>query len=189
MKRFLVSALFVLPFYKSRGQQVDTTSIVIDKVVQPAQTVRFEAKEAVVKDALTAMIKSNDGKSRKSGGFLIGKGVKMQELSDQRLTVYYKVERDRKNSIVTMAVQQPDGRFASDSTDATLQQKANIYLTSLQHRVLLQQKNQEIAELQESIGKLSKSMKKNKRAQEKDDAQKLKRMRELEQRLSDLNSN
>ena len=172
------------------AQQVTKSTVTIDKQPQAAQTVRFQETESVVEDAIENIIKKNNGKVKKSRGYIIGRKVKMNELSDQKLDVYFKLDAEgrRKNqtSIVSMAIKQPDGKFASDSSNNELQQRGAVYLTGFQQRVLLYKKDTEIAALQAELKKLNKTLANDKKDHQSNLDKKMKHMKDIETRLSAL---
>jgi hypothetical protein len=194
MKRTLLAfGIVIAGFQGIHAQQVTKTTVTIDKVPQTAQTVSFQEQETVVEDAIESIIKKNDGKVKTSKGYIIGRKVKMNELSDQKLDVYFKVDAEgrKKNqtSIVSMAVKQADGTFASDSSNADLQLRANIFLTGFQQRVLVYKKDTEIAELQATLKKLNKSLANDKKDHQDNMTKKMKQMKEIETKLSALTGN
>ncbi len=177
-------------FQTISAQQVSKTTVEIDKTQQSAQTVSFQEQEDVVKDAIESIIKKNDGKVKRSKGYILGKNVRMSELSDQKLNLYFKLDaegrRKSQTSTVTMAIQQADGKYASDSSNADLQQRGNVFLTGFQQRVLVYKKDTEIAELQASLKKLNKDLADDKKDSQKNLDKKMKKMKEIESRLSSL---
>jgi hypothetical protein len=194
MKRTLLAfGIVIAGFQGIHAQQVTKTTVTIDKVPQTAQTVSFQEQETVVEDAIESIIKKNDGKVKTSKGYIIGRKVKMNELSDQKLDVYFKVDAEgrKKNqtSIVSMAVKQADGTFVSDSSNADLQLRANIFLTGFQQRVLVYKKDTEIAELQATLKKLNKSLANDKKDHQDNMTKKMKQMKEIETKLSALTGN
>jgi hypothetical protein len=194
MKRTLLAfGIVIAGFQGIHAQQVTKTTVTIDKVPQTAQTVSFQEQETVVEDAIESIIKKNDGKVKTSKGYIIGRKVKMNELSDQKLDVYFKVDAEgrKKNqtSIVSMAVKQTDGTFVSDSSNADLQLRANIFLTGFQQRVLVYKKDTEIAELQATLKKLNKSLANDKKDHQDNMTKKMKQMKEIETKLSALTGN
>lgn len=193
MKTILASFIFIAGIHTGFAQQVTKATVEIDKQPQAAQAVTFQEQESSVEDAIESIIKKNDGKVKKSKGYIIGRRVKMNELSDQKLELYFKVDAEgrKKNqmSTVTFAVKPQDGPFASDSNNTDLQQKAAMFLTGFQQRVLLYKKDIEIAELQASLKDLTKTMSQDRKANQKDMDKKVKKMKEIEARLSALNSN
>jgi hypothetical protein len=193
MKRILASFAIAMVVTNGFAQQVQKATVKINKTPQAAQTVSFPEQEDVVKDAIASIVKKSDGKVKKSGGYLIGRKVKISELSDQRLDLYFKVDAEgrKKNqtSTVSLAVKQPDGTFASDSINADLQQKAAAYLTGFQQRVLLYKKDVEITQLQAELKKLTKTMASDRKDHQDDMEKKLKQMKDIQARLSALNSN
>jgi hypothetical protein len=194
MKRtLLVFGIVMAGFQYLSAQQVTKTTVEIDKTPQAAQTVSFPEQEEVVKDAIENIIRKSDGKVRRSKGYILGKNVRMSELSDQKLNVYFKLDAEgrKKNqtSIVTMAIQQPDGKYASDSSNTELQQRGNVFLTGFQQRVLVYKKDTQIAELQEELKKLNKDLASDKKDNQKALDKKMKKMKEIESRLSTLTGN
>ena len=194
MKRTLLAfGIVVGGMQQLSAQQVTKTTVEIDKTPQSAQMVSFPEQEDVVKDAIENIIKKNDGKVKRSQGYIVGRHVKMNELGDQKVDIYFKLDAEgkRKNqtSIVTMAIQQPDGKYASDSGNTDLQQRANIFLSGFQQRVLVYKKDTQIAELQAELKKLNKSLADDKKDSQKNLDRKMKKMKEIESRLSTLTGN
>lgn len=191
MKRTLLAfGIIIAGLQSSYAQQVSKSTVTIDKLPQAGQTIRFQETESVVEDAIKSIIKKNDGKVKTSRGYIIGRKLKMSELSDQKLDVYFKLESEgrRKNqtSIVTMAIKQPDGKFASDSSNNELQQRGAVFLTGFQQRVLLYKKDTEIAELQAELRKLNKTLANDKKDHQSTLDKKMKHMKDIETRLSAL---
>jgi hypothetical protein len=194
MKRTLLAfGIVIAGFQGLHAQQVTKSTVTIDKQPQAAQTVSFQETESTVEDAIKSIIKKNDGKVKTSKGYIIGRNVKMSELSDQKLDVYFKLDAEgrRKNetSTVTMAIQQPDGKFASDSSNSELQLRGSIFLTGFQQRVLLYKKDTEIAELQAQLKKLNKTLASDKKEHQGNLDKKMKQMKDIETRLSALSGN
>jgi len=194
MKRTLLTfGIAIAGFRGLYAQPVTKSTVTIDKQPQAAQTVRFQETESVVEDAIKSIIKKNDGKVKTSKGYIIGRKVKMSELSDQKLDVYFKLDaegrRKNQNSMVTMAIKQPDGKFASDSSNSELQQRGSIYLTGFQQRVLLYKKDTEIAALQAELKKLNKTLASDKKDHQSNLDKKMKHMKDIETRLSALSGN
>ena len=194
MKRtLLVFGIVIAGFQGLHAQQVTKSTVTIDKQPQAAQTVSFQESEDVVEDAIKSIIKKNDGKVRTSKGYIIGRKVRLSELGDQKLDVYFKLDAEgrRKNEIstVSMAIKQPDGKFASDSSNTELQQKGAVYLTGFQQRVLLYKKDTEIAELQAQLKKLNKTLASDKKEHQGNLDKKMKQMKDIESRLSALSGN
>jgi hypothetical protein len=194
MKRTLfVFGMVIAGFQGLHAQQVTKSTVTIDKQPQAAQTVSFQESEDVVEDAIKSIIKKNDGKVKTSKGYIIGRKVRLSELGDQKLDVYFKLDAEgrRKNEIstVSMAIKQPDGKFASDSSNSELQQRGSIYLTGFQQRVLLYKKDTEIAELQAQLKKLNKTLASDKKEHQGNLDKKMKQMKEIESKLSALSGN
>jgi hypothetical protein len=88
-----------------------------------------------------------------------------------------------------MAIKQPDGKFASDSSNNELQQRGAVYLMGFQQRVLLYKKDTEIAALQAELKKLNKTLANDKKDHQSNLDKKMKHMKDIETRLSALTGN
>lgn len=167
MKKILAAIALLLALAPaSRAQNpgpVTKTSVVIEEKTCPALSIYFNASDDDVEDVLKDEIKRNDGKSRSSKGFIIGRGVSIKQISDKERDIYWKLQskgRKKKEIVtVTMAVKNEDGSCLSESTDNAAYTNAYAWLSALPQKVQLYQKDRELAALRKQLRKVTDELK------------------------------
>lgn len=192
MRKLYMAVLQVFLIAGISHAQVDKATMMIEEQSRPALTVSFKQDDDLVKDVLESEAKKNSSRLRKSKGVLYAKGIKLQELGGKEMTVYYTLNgtgrKKKRITTVTMALQRPDGTFL-DSSDVELSTRANIYLGSLEQRVMLYDKDMQIAEMQKELKKLNASLKDSRKDHQKSTEKKMKQISDLESRLNTLMNN
>ncbi|MFT3824758.1 MAG: hypothetical protein QM731_12590 [Chitinophagaceae bacterium] len=192
MKKISISVLLIVALAFVTRAQVTKTTLEINKLPHPAQSISFSQNEDLVKDALEEEVKKNGSKLRKSKGVLYAKGIKVQQLGGNPVTLYYQLEgkgkKKKRVTTATMAVERANGTFV-DEDDKELYTRANVYLSGLEQRVLLYDKDQQIASMQKELKKLNDDLKKSHKDRSDAAEKKIKEIGDLQSRLNALQGN
>ena len=117
--------------------------------------------EAVSNGIETKMI--SFGKPRKMKGFLMYKNVRIPEISNDALTIYFgadkKSNKDNSNAVLTMLLANEGNRFYTTEENKELFSKAAIYLNTFEPAVAAASLELQIKEQDEVIKKTDKKLK------------------------------
>ena len=117
--------------------------------------------EAVSDGIETKMI--SFGKPRKMKGFLMYKNVRIPEISNDALTIYFgadkKSNKDNSNAVLTMLLANEGNRFYTTEENKELFSKAAIYLNTFEPAVAAASLELQIKEQDEVIKKTDKKLK------------------------------
>ena len=117
--------------------------------------------EAVSGGIETKMI--SFGKPRKMKGFLMYKNVRIPEISNDALTIYFgadkKSNKDNSNAVLTMLLANEGNRFYTTEENKELFSKAAIYLNTFEPAVAAASLELQIKEQDEVIKKTDKKLK------------------------------
>ena len=117
--------------------------------------------EAVSDGIETKMI--SFGKPRKMKGFLMYKNVRIPEISNDALTIYFgadkKSNKDNSNAVLTMLLANEGNRFYTTEENKELFSKAAIYLNTFEPAVAAASLELQIKEQDEVIKKTYKNLK------------------------------
>lgn len=197
MKQLLIAiVLFNGWLNPARSQEKDIvtgTTVSIEGVLQPALTISFHSHDDDVEDVLKEEIKHNDGKVRSSHGLIIGRGIRIKQIADKDRDIYWKLEskgRKKKEIVtVTMAVQNPDGGFLSDSAHTDAYTNAYAWLSALPGKVAVYQKDQELTELRKQLKKVTNDLNDlqgSTTEHRREVSKKSKELKELEKKIDNL---
>lgn len=183
--KLLILGLFVQ--YSSYGQ----SSVKINKEQQAAHSITLPEKNDLVEDFIEDLIKRSDGKVKHSDGMIIGKGTDFKELeSGKNADLYFTLDKTKNDgkevSVITLAVKNEDGKFASDTSHTELYNSAGRWLNSFQMKLEVFKKDKEIAELTAELKSLTKKLNGMRKDAQKDNAKNLDAIKDNEKALSDL---
>ena len=103
------------------------------------------------------------GKPRKMKGFLMYKNVRIPEISNDALTIYFgadkKSNKDNSNAVLTMLLANEGNRFYTTEENKELFSKAAIYLNTFEPAVAAASLELQIKEQDEVIKKTDKKLK------------------------------
>jgi len=186
-------SLCIIVYAQSQNATVTKSTVSIEKQSYPAMSISFNASEDDVEDVIKNEIKQNDGKVKRDDGFILGKHVKLQMISQNDIDVFWQTDSKgrKKNEICTvaMAIKQSDGTFLSDSANNETYTKAYAYLSELPHKVQLYRKDKELTALREQLKKVTNELKDLQSSgsdQKKNFSKKTKEIEELEERINSL---
>jgi len=197
MKKILAAIVLLnVLLHPAQAQEkefVTKTTVLIDGVNQPALTISFQSHDDDVEDVIKDEIKRNDGRQRSSKGFIIGKGMRIKQIADKDRDIYWKLQskgrKKREVVSVTMAVQNPDGSFLTDSAGNAGFTNTYAWLSALPRKVELYQKDQELDALRKQLKKVTAELNDLQGSgtdQRKAFGKKSKELKELEEKIDKL---
>jgi len=198
MKQILAAAILLLcsnPALQAQQEPapVTKTTVLIEDKSCPGLMIAFNASDDDVEDVLKEEIKRYDGKSRSGGGFIIGRGVTIKQLSEKEQDIYWKLHskgRKKKEIVtVTMAVRNPDGSCLSDAEYNNSYTSTYAWLSSLPHKVASYKKDLELAALRKQLKKVTEDLKDlqgSNSDRRKDYSRKSRELKDLEDKIDNL---
>lgn len=167
------------------------SSIKINKELQAAHTITLPEKNDLVEDFIEDLVKRSDGKIKHSDGMIIGKGTDSKELeSGKNADLYFNIDKTKNDgkeiSVITLAVKNKDGKFASDTSHTELYNSAGQWLNSFQMKLEVFKRDREIAELMAELKSLRKKLNGMRKDVQKDNAKNLDAIKDNEKALIDL---
>jgi len=198
MKHTLTAAILALCMHpiaqaQTEPSAVTKTTVVIEDKSCPGLTISFNASGNDVEDVLKEEIKRNDGKSRSSSGFIVGRGITIKQFSEKEQDIYWKLKskgRKKKEIVtVTMAVRNPDGSCLSDAQYNDSYTSTYAWLSALPHKVDVYKKDQELEALRKQLKKVTNDLKDlqgNTSDQRRAYGRKSKELKELEEKIDKL---
>lgn len=140
--------------------QPRNTTVEFQKQMKPAVAADIPFPEKTVSDAIEDKLLKLGYKSSSVKGFMVFKGVRLAELSQEALDLYFMVDRvskkDKGNSIVTLMLSKGFENFVSDSSDSRLMENAKTYLTGLRDIAAAYDLELQIAEQDDVLKKADK---------------------------------
>ncbi|MFZ1529603.1 MAG: hypothetical protein WAT19_12680 [Ferruginibacter sp.] len=177
---FAISPLMAQTKKGSADYQKQSRPALINEVPFPVKT---------IENALEDKFRKMGYKSSSSKGYMVFKGVRMEELGPDSYDLFFSTERasrkDKENSTVTLLISKGNDAFVADSVDAKVYDNGKDFLDNLRTTVAAYDLEQQIIDQDDAIRKAEKKDKNLK--DEADDLQKKKRKIEadIEQNIKD----
>lgn len=157
MKKLIVFISTVLSLsFAATAQNAREATVKYMKGDQNAVIAEYNAPVKVVAEALkNKMSKAGLGKSKSSKGFTTYSGTLWQEVSNDKVDVYYKVVAGKKNQPTTVQFLVSKGydNFVSSATDATAVNNLKNFLNNLNDEIRLVQFGLDIKAQEEIVKK------------------------------------
>ena len=181
--------LLILGVFVQHSSYAQTLKI--NKEEQAAHSITLPEKNELVEEFIKDLIKRTDGKVKHSDGMIIGRGTDSKELeSGKNADLYFNLDKTKNDgkevSVVTLAVKDEDGKFASDTLHEGLYNSAGKWLNSFQMKLEIFKKDKEIAELTAELKSLTKKLNALRKDTQKDNSKNLDAIKDNERALSDL---
>lgn len=179
--------------------QASATTVKFNKADANAFTTNIEAPKENVENSIEEYFKKTfSSKSSSSKGYKLYKGVQWNEVSADKLDVYYKVEGKKNNSQVYLLVSKGYDNFISAQNDPQTAQGAINFLSGLNVKVAEYSKNVAVAESSKALDdaqkeynkyiKKDEDLRKQKERLESDIADNQKKISEREKELNNAKS-
>lgn len=144
MKRILlIVGTCIGLFTNAFAQNAKETTVKFKKENQPAAMAQYNLPEEIVMDALVQYLeKAGLGKKTSEKGFRAFKGATWQELSSDKMDIYFKVEGKSQVATVYMLVSKGYDNFVSKANDEVLMNKLIAFLNAFDNdanKYMLQQ--------------------------------------------------
>jgi hypothetical protein len=132
MRKYFLSALFILNLFVCFGQNAKTSSVMINKVTQPCVVMDYYFDVEIIEGALyQKMTNAKLGKGEKTkDGFRLYKGITITEIAPEKMDYYFNVEDRKQSATVYMLCSKGYDNFLRSDDDSIVIQNIFKYLTS-----------------------------------------------------------
>ena len=157
---FIVIAMAFFALNVGAQSQTGTTSF--NKSPQSSVIYNLPYSEEAVSNAIENKM-SSFGKPKKVKGFLMYKNVRIPEISDDAMTIYFgadkKSNKDNSNAVLTMLLANDADRFYTIEENKELFSKASVYLNGFEPEVATASLELQIKEQDELVKKSDRKLK------------------------------
>lgn len=159
MKKIFLSLMITFIAAVSFAQAHLATSD-YQKTMQPAVENEYPFPEKTVSKAIEDKMQKIGYKGKDTKGYVVYRGVHMDELGPGSYDLYFKVDKRSKkeNTVVTMLISAGYEKFIGDSTNGTVIENAKNYLNNLIDVVAAYDLEQQINEQDDAAKKADKKL-------------------------------
>lgn len=139
MKKITITVLVLLTGFRAANAQSYLSSVEYQKVQHQAVVCEVPFPEKTVSNAIEDKLEKMGYKGKESKGFVVFKGVKMNELGNDALDMYFMVDRksrkEKETSVITLLLSKGFEEFITEKDNPGLMQKAKAYLDSIRNTI------------------------------------------------------
>ena len=139
IKSYRVISCFVFGCLLSaaiQAQRIYVSGITVNKQEETAVSGEFLFSEEIIKTVLRERLSGLDAKDEKRNGFIVYKGIRITELSPDKLDLYIRIDqaegKEHDNTVVRLLVSRGYDNFIREGTDQQIIDNLKTFLQSLQ---------------------------------------------------------
>ncbi|MEZ5046921.1 MAG: hypothetical protein R2831_08010 [Chitinophagaceae bacterium] len=162
MKKFTLTLFTLFLAFASFAQQAKVGSTEITKVSRPCIIADYGMSYDVIEGALKKKFEELNLKSpdKTKDGYKVFKGVNINDISTDKVDLYYRVENRKPNTTVYMLISRGYDNFMLPESDSAVYQNAIAFLDKFVKDATLFQLNLDVKNQEESIKSAEKNLKK-----------------------------
>lgn len=119
-----------------QAQRIYVSGITVNKQEETAVSGEFLFSEEIIKTVLRERLSGLDAKDEKRNGFIVYKGIRITELSPDKLDLYIRIDqaegKEHDNTVVRLLVSRGYDNFIREGTDHQIIDNLKTFLQSLQ---------------------------------------------------------
>jgi len=119
-----------------QAQRIYVSGITVNKQEETAVSGEFLFSEEIIKTVLRERLSGLDAKDEKRNGFIVYKGIRITELSPDKLDLYIRIDqaegKEHDNTVVRLLVSRGYDNFIREGTDQQIIDNLKTFLQSLQ---------------------------------------------------------
>lgn len=119
-----------------QAQRIYVSGITVNKQEETAVSGEFLFSEEIIQTVLRERLSGLDAKDEKRNGFIVYKGIRITELSPDKLDLYIRIDqaegKEHDNTVVRLLVSRGYDNFIREGTDQQIIDNLKTFLQSLQ---------------------------------------------------------
>lgn len=158
MKKLILSLIALITLYTTAKAQAGEVRTTFNKTEQPAIAAEYGYDADLVDKAITDDLRQRGfGKGKSSKGYTLYQGINFNDISPDKIDLYYKVERkskkDKDRTIITVLVSKGYDNFITSATEAKLVEATIKYVNGLQPKFVSNNLEQQIKDQEDLVKK------------------------------------